>query len=128
MSWFESVIDKFKAIIAAIILGYVAISVFTTLFPSLSQNIINVFKKESDVAAEECINLCNKEKLTGRNLTMGPCLASPLEKLPNWVCDVAHFPRIEIDNLPENQCESYRVGVAKRFVEVDENCKLIRIG
>lgn len=43
-----------------------------------------------------------------------------------WVCDVAHQPRTAEDNLPVNQCSSYRAGKAKHFVEVTPECEFIR--
>ena len=76
---------------------------------------------------EECIKLCSSVK--GKiNLTAGPCLSddNPEWKVEDWVCDVAHWPRQPIDNLPENQCKDFREGKAHHFVEVDENCNFIR--
>jgi cbb3-type cytochrome oxidase subunit 3 len=80
-------------------------------------------KGEKERAIEACINLC-KSKLNVINLSNGPCLSN--EIIPNWVCDVAHWPRQDIDNREENQCEAYRKGLANHFVEVDENCNFIR--
>ncbi len=54
----------------------------------------------------------------------GPCLSNNL--LPGWVCDIAHNPRKEIDNLPENQCSAFRNGLASHFVELDAYCNFIR--
>jgi hypothetical protein len=59
----------------------------------------------------------------GRDFTHGPCLGLVLE---NWVADVAHDPRQEVDDLPENQCEAYRSGEAEHFVELDPEGELIR--
>lgn len=60
----------------------------------------------------------------GENLNNGPCLSN--EIYADWVCDVAHDPREQIDNIPENQCPVFREGKAHHFVEVDENCDFIR--
>ena len=81
---------------------------------------------ETFQAFEKCKKICEnaKEKI---DLSNGPCLANPIEGLENWVCDIAHNPRIEIDNLPENQCSAFREGKAKYFVELDPNCNLIKI-
>jgi hypothetical protein len=59
----------------------------------------------------------------GRDFADGPCLGVVLE---NWVADVAHDPRQEVDDLPENQCEAYRSGEADHFVELDPEGELIR--
>ncbi len=70
-----------------------------------------------------CENLCKNYE---GDLSDGPCLSNNLIGDSDWVCDVAHSPRQDVDNLPENQCETYRNGTATHFVEVDENCNLIR--
>lgn len=59
----------------------------------------------------------------GDDLTAGPCLGVVVE---NWVADVAHDPRREVDDRPENQCEEYRSGEAEHFVELDPEGNLIR--
>lgn len=70
----------------------------------------------------DCIKACQAAK----NLESGPCLLDPEPENKNWVCDVAHDPRQDVDNLPENQCKAYLNGTAQHFVEVTTNCKLIR--
>ncbi len=78
-------------------------------------------------AKMKCIELCEKYRDV-IDLTNGPCLSdNNLDwEVEDWVCDVAHSPRTEVDNLPENQCIAYRRGDAHHFVEVDPNCKFIR--
>jgi len=76
--------------------------------------------KESAIA--KCISLC-KQKKDVINLSHGPCLSNNIEN--DWVCDVAHSPRLPIDNLKENQCPSFGIN-ASHFVEVDEQCNFIR--
>ena len=71
-------------------------------------------------AIEKCIELC--ENFEG-NRTNGPCLSN--EVISDWVCDIAHSPRRWVDNKKENQCPAYGVN-ASHFVELDENCSLIR--
>ena len=58
----------------------------------------------------------------GTDFADGPCLGLVLE---NWVADVAHDPRQEVDDLPENQCDAYRSGEADHFVELDPDGELI---
>lgn len=62
---------------------------------------------------------------TGRDLSSGPCLDNSL--IDGWVLDIAHNPRQESDNLPENQCDAYLNGTAKHFVELDLEGNLIRV-
>jgi hypothetical protein len=59
----------------------------------------------------------------GVDMSNGPCLGEIKE---NWVADVAHEPREEIDDDPANQCEAYRKGEADHFVELDPEGNLIR--
>ena len=59
----------------------------------------------------------------GTDFADGPCLGLVLE---NWVADVAHDPREEVDDRPENQCEAFRSGEAEHFVELDPEGDLIR--
>ena len=81
------------------------------------------------VAIEVCINECQTALDGGRNLSDGPCLIDPIENI-GWVCDVAHRPRQEIDDMPENQCSSwiaaYNEGRRMHFVEVSPECDFIR--
>jgi len=75
-----------------------------------------------------CIDLCKKALKNGVDLSNGPCLSddNPDWKYKDWVCDVAHWPREDVDNLPENQCKEFRSGAAHHFVEVDPECNYIR--
>jgi len=84
-------------------------------------------KDEKKIAIEKCIEECKKVLKKGRNISNGPCLLNPIPELNDWVCDVAHWPREEIDNLPENQCSYFIEGRAHHFVEVDTSCNLIRV-
>lgn len=72
-----------------------------------------------------CIQICTAST---QDLSNGTCLSDNNTdwNIDDWVCDVAHSPRQDVDNLPENQCQEYREGKAHHFVEVDPNCNLIR--
>ncbi len=83
----------------------------------------NETKSMEQQAIDNCISLCAKEKSNGVNLSNGPCLSN--EIVSDWVCDVAHNPRQDIDNNPTNQCSAFGSG-AHHFVEVDENCGFIK--
>lgn len=82
------------------------------------------YDAQAQAIISKCEKLCQQNINEGKGLTAGPCLSNEIEK--DWVCDVAHSPRQEIDNLPENQCLMYRGGAARHFVEADENCNVIR--
>lgn len=72
-----------------------------------------------------CISACKMAKARG-SIDSGPCLLNPIEEYPGWVCDVAHYPRQDIDNLPENQCSAYRERAASNFIELDTRCNIIK--
>lgn len=82
-------------------------------------------KDISEIAVERCIELCRKQAV---DLSNGPCLSdnNPEWDVKDWVCDIAHSPRQEVDNIKENQCEDFQNGKAEHFVEVDANCGFIK--
>ena len=86
---------------------------------------------ETDVkqkAIDACIEECRTRSVIPEwdwESARGPCLLNPIPDTPDWVCDVAHDPRQDVDNLPENQCSEYGK-TANHFVEVDPNCELIK--
>jgi len=81
----------------------------------------------SEDATKKCIYLCQQEKAKGTNLDTSPCIGNPIDGFNDWVCDIAHAPRQAIDNMPENQCSAFREGKAKSFVELDPECKVIKV-
>jgi hypothetical protein len=64
-------------------------------------------------------------KAEGVDMANGPCLGVIK---PGWVADVAHDPREDVDDEPENQCPEYRSGEADHFVELDPDGNFIRSG
>jgi hypothetical protein len=73
---------------------------------------------------EDCVSFCMGQKASGADLSDGPCLSNTIAS--DWVCDVAHSPRQNIDNDPANQCPAFRDSIAHHFAEVDTDCKPIR--
>ena len=59
-----------------------------------------------------------------QDLSAGPCLSNNL--IADWVADIAHNPRLPIDDQPVNQCNAFTDGTAKHFVELDAEGNLIR--
>jgi hypothetical protein len=80
-------------------------------------------------ADEQTIRLAQdayaRAQARGVDMTRGPCLGVIK---PGWVADVAHDPREDVDDEPENQCRAYREGEADHFVELDPNGEFIRSG
>jgi len=81
-------------------------------------------KSDRDIAISKCSQICKSLLSNKTNLSNGPCISN--EIINDWVCDIAHNPRIPIDNNPENQCSAYREKKAHHFVELTETCEFIR--
>lgn len=79
-------------------------------------------KPEKVVQQEELIKkataLYQEAKIKGTDFANGPCLGNINN---DWVVDIAHNPRQNIDNLPENQC------TAQHFIELDSEGSIIKI-
>lgn len=82
----------------------------------------------NDTNREEAVHrakeLFRQKQTEGMDLSNGPCLSE--EIIQDWCVDVAHNPRQPVDNLPENQCRSYREGRVHHFVELDPQGNVIR--
>ena len=100
----------------------VIITAIVTLL--LNSNGQEISKSEIDTAVNQAKHEYNQRKEKGGDFSNGPCLSNAL--MPGWVVDIAHSPRLLIDDLPENQCSAYREGGAKHFVELDPEGNLIR--
>ena len=81
-------------------------------------------KEDSKLAKELCVKKCQEALSNHENLSDGPCLSNEIIK--DWVCDVAHSPRQDVDNLRENQCDAWHSKQARHFVEVDPECRFIK--
>ena len=79
---------------------------------------------EADLAINQAYHFYQL-KQQGEDLSSGPCLSNDL--IPDWVADLVHDPRTEVDDLPENQCRAYLEGRASHFVELDIEGKLVRV-
>ena len=94
------------------------------IFGCLSTETPNAPKTTEQQAIDRCISLCLTENASGTNLSNGPCLSNKI--IADWVCDVAHNPRQDMDNDPANQCSGFGVGSAHHFVEVSLDCEFIK--
>ncbi|MEM2822267.1 MAG: hypothetical protein QXE64_01605 [Candidatus Pacearchaeota archaeon] len=81
--------------------------------------------KEGTKELELCMAACLSALAKNQSLENGPCLLDPIEN-SDWVCDIAHWPREQVDNLRENQCNAWHNGTAKHFIELTPECKFIR--
>ena len=105
----------FLIILSLIVILVLAELTYVNYFPSSVS--------DSTIPINLCIQKCKEEFYKKTDLSNGPCLSNQLSR--GWVCDVAHNPRSDLDNKPENQCSEYGKS-ANHFVEVDLNCDIIR--
>ncbi len=75
-------------------------------------------------ASSACQAKCIQLVSSNMDFSNGPCIDDSIA--PDWVCDMAHGPRQPVDDDPANQCPSFGK-TAHHFVEVTENCRIIRI-
>jgi len=68
------------------------------------------------------LNEYNSKKEEGMNFS-SQCLGST----GDYAIDIAHVPRINEDNLAENQCRDFLEGKVRHFIELDRNGSIIKI-
>jgi hypothetical protein len=83
-------------------------------------------ESEREQAIAQAQQAYDQARTSGTNLADGPCIAESLTDLPDWVVDIAHDPREDVDDDPANQCQRYRDGEASHFVELTPEGELIR--
>lgn len=100
-----------------LVTGYLTLAMNAPLTKFVSKVMI-------DTAVNQAKHIYGQEKEKNRDFSTGPCLSDAL--LSNWVVDIAHNPRIPMDDLPQNQCPGSFEGRAQHFVELDLEGNLIR--
>lgn len=119
---YMSAISTNKNLLLVLALTIIAITTYLTLAIN-SEMPKAVSKTEIDTAINQAKYIYKLKKESKEDLSFGPCLSDAL--MPNWVVDIVHSPRQPVDDLPENQCPSFREGRAKHFVELDIDGNLI---
>lgn len=109
--------------LVVLILAVIVVTAFLTLLMNAA-DLSKPTKNEIDTAVNQANLLYKYEKERGRDFGSGPCLSDAL--MPNWVVDIAHNPRLPIDDREGNQCPSYVEGRSEHFVELDIEGNLIR--
>lgn len=84
------------------------------------------FTMDSKKVKEEAIKLYNQKKAEGMEFS-SQCLGTIEVDGEGYAVDIVHVPRTEEDNLPENQCEDFRTGKVKHFVELDKDGNVVKI-
>src|SRR3989344_4045055 len=70
--------------------------------------------EEQQKLIESVLNLYEQKKTEGIQFN-SQCLGS----VGDYAVDIVNVPRSNVDNLIENQCEDYRNGALKYFIELD---------
>ena len=68
------------------------------------------------------MNLYNEKNQEGMEFN-SQCLGT----CEDFAVDIVNAPRTSEDNKIENQCQDYRNGIAKHFIELDKNGEIVRI-
>ncbi|MGB9708371.1 MAG: hypothetical protein ACPLXC_03565 [Candidatus Pacearchaeota archaeon] len=108
-----------------IVIFLCAVSLLFVTVIGCSKPEIKIKPTLQELLTDECEAACQEALQQGQNLSNGPCLLDPIRDT-EWVCDIAHEPREIIDNLRENQCNSWHNGTAKHFIELTPECKFIK--
>ena len=77
---------------------------------------------EQQNAVDEALQLYQEKKQEEMQFN-SQCLGS----VGDYAVDIVNVPRSNVDNLIENQCEDYRNGALKYFIELDKNGEIVRI-
>jgi len=118
-SWFKSAQDKMQEAKKD-----AKENVKESIKEGASGAIDKIFESDEEEAIAKAKEQYEILKSQGLEMSNGPCLSN--EIIPDWVADVAHDPREDIDDLPENQCPAYREGKASHFVELDPDGNFIK--
>lgn len=119
---------KTGKIIVTAVLGIVVVFILVMIIlriPTANEPEESEFTEFEQMLIIKAKNIFEEKKAEGILMDKSPCLTNDLAE--GWVLDVAHDPREPIDNLPENQCSSFREGKAKHFIELNPEGKLIKI-
>ena len=81
--------------------------------------------EEKERAVTAALRVYADEQAKGTDFSNGPCIAE--EVIDDWSVDIAHDPRQDIDDQPENQCQFYRDRKTKHFVELDPEGNVLRV-
>lgn len=84
--------------------------------------------KISDKVLEQQELILNAMRLYYEKKNEGMNFSSQcLGVVDGYAVDIVHVPRTNEDDLEENQCEEYRNGEVKHFIELDSEGEVVRI-
>ena len=115
--------DIIRYRVLPLIIAFTLVILFIFVLVRLASSGADVVE-ERERAIALAQDLYAQKKADGVDFSKGPCLSENL--VEGWVADIVHTPRQPVDDLPENQCQSYRAGKAFRMVELDPDGNVIR--
>ena len=108
--------------------SHVRLGLIGVLCLSLGLSCINeerATSEEKERAVAEALKAYSEAQRNGADFSNGPCIAE--EVIDDWSVDIAHDPRQDVDDKPENQCRFYREGRTHHFVELSPDGTVLRI-
>ena len=115
--------DIIRYRVLPLVLAFTLVFLFIFVLVRLASSGADVVE-ERERAIALAQDIYAQKKADGVDFSKGPCLAEKL--VEGWAADIVHSPRQPVDDLPENQCQSYRAGKAFRLVELDPDGNVIR--
>jgi len=115
---------RYSLFFPAALLLILVVGAFLSGCTKESERVDGSEETEEETAVRLAKDLFAQEKSKGSDLSDGPCLSDAL--MDDWVADIAHDPRLPIDDVPENQCPAFGKS-ARHFVELDEHGEVIRV-
>lgn len=79
-------------------------------------------QKDPDIVAA-AQQLYQEQKRAGISMDAGPCLGTVAG---DWAVDIAHSPRMGMDDEAQNQCALYRAGTVHHFIELSPEGTYLR--
>lgn len=89
-------------------------------------SVITYLIMSSDKVKEEALKLYNQKKEEGMEFS-SQCLGTINAEGVEYAVDIVHVPRAPEDDLPQNQCDDFRSGRVKHFIELDKEGNVVRI-
>lgn len=127
----------FLGIIAVLIIITIFILLFVFKFPSedswikdsrgvyvkhgVPSQIPDDVQQQQD-AVIDAMQLYQQKKADGMKFN-SQCLGN----VGDYAVDIVHVPRVALDDLAENQCEDFRLGKVKHFIELNKDGNIVGV-
>jgi hypothetical protein len=102
-----------------VVLGIIALIFFKVYAPKAAK----IQADNNELIRKAKVLFTTQSKII-KDMAVGPCLGFIND---DYVVDVVNNPRTAVDDDPKNQCESYTLGQAKHFIELDTKGNFVRM-